>query len=316
MKKLSLYAALFIAITQLSCETKTANQSQSVNPIIGDISFVQKFGYEPDATTNENLRIQTHFAYVEKLLRQKDLSHLTPELQQQRTHLLQLLHQYSAAGIFPRNYDYKDCRKPCFIDKDNRICAVGYLIEQTAGRPIAEQINGKHQYDELLAMNDQTVNNWIEKSGLTKEECAMIQPAYGPPPTYSYNHISPAYGISSSVLSGMNLSANTINVIQIAKGSNNKAIGIIGLITGTGQTVLGITNFPKTTDNFYGNTTNESQKTLSMINIGLGTSTMIVSAWNLITDKKPRDKKVTWNINSFQTPNNNTGVAFSIRSKL
>jgi len=61
--------------------------------------------------------------------------------------------------------------------------------------------------------------------------------------------------------------------------------------------------------------TNESEKTLSMVNIGLGTTTIILSAWNLITNRKPKDKLTTWNIYSFPTQNNNTGLAFSLTRK-
>ena len=90
-----------------------------------------------------------------------------------------------------------------------------------------------------------------------------------PTPTYSNNYITPAYGISSSVLGGFNLSLNTLNGFQISKGTNNKTIAIVGLITGASQTILGASMFPKTTNDFYGNT-KEIRKTLSMINIGLG----------------------------------------------
>lgn len=82
-------------------------------------------------------------------------------------------------------------------------------------------------------MKDQKIDSWIQTSGLTKEECAMIQPAYGPAPTDNY--ISPTYGISSSLLGGLSLSLNTINGIQISKGANSKIVPILGLITGAGQ---------------------------------------------------------------------------------
>lgn len=94
-------------------------------------------------------------------------------------------------------------------------------------------------------MNNSSLDNWVLTSGLTKEELAMIQPAYEPTPVYTYNHITPAYGISSSILGGLNLSLNTLNGIQIGKGTTNKTVPIIGLITGAGQIVLGSAMFPK-----------------------------------------------------------------------
>ena len=63
----------------------------------------------------------------------------------------------------------------------------------------------------------------------------------------------------------------------------------------------------------------KAKKTLSMINIGMGTTTMILSIWNLITNKKPVSdeyKKTTWRLNSYETPNCNIGMALTLRRKL
>ena len=315
MKNLTIIFTLTVATQFLGCNKPLVDKSQLVNPLLGDISYESKFGHKPDATTDNNLRIKTHLEYVENLLRNKDVANLSADLQTKRNHLLDLLHDYWTNGVFPKNYDFADQRKPCFIDKDGTICAVGYLVEQTTSRQVADDINSKHKYDELLAMNNITVDNWILTSGLTKEECAMIQPTYGPTPVYTYNHITPAYGISSSIIGGLNLSLNTVNGIQIGKGTTNKTVPIIGLITGAGQIALGSAMFPKEMNSWGTNYTNESQKTLSMVNIGLGTTTMILSVWNLITNRKPKDKLTTWNIYSFPTQNNNTGIAFSLTRK-
>lgn len=105
--------------------------------MIGDRSFVDTYGCRPDGKTPENMRQRTHLAYVEKLLRAADISHLSPELRQKREMMLDLLHEYREAGSFPCNYDYPGERCPCFIDREGRICAVGYLVEKTAGRHVA-----------------------------------------------------------------------------------------------------------------------------------------------------------------------------------
>lgn len=168
-------------------------------------------------------------------------------------------------------------------------------------------------------MNDQTVDNWILLSGFTKEECAMIQPNYEEAPsTYvsSYNYIKPVYSISSSIIGGLNLSLNTINGIQMGKGLNNKTVPKIGLLTGAGQIALGAAMFPREARAIGGTKyTNENQKMLGMVNIGLGTTTMILSAWNLISNSKPKDKLTSWDIHSFPAQNNNTGLAFSLTQK-
>ena len=323
MRKI-IFVFFLTALTVCFCflTPKASNNKQTINAILGDVSFFEKFGDSPDLNTDEDLRIKTHLEYIEKFLRNKEVVGLAPELQRRRNELLDLLHIYWETGVFPRNYDYIKNRKPCFIDKDDRICAVGYLIEKTAGRKTAEIINSRHKYEEILVMNDKVVDGWIASSGLSKVECAMIQPAYGgggglyPSPS-SNNNITTAEGISSSIFSGANVSINTINLLQTIKGTNSKTVGILGILTGAGQTFLGVTMFPANNTDYYGNSVaNESKKTLAMINIGLGTTTMLLSAWNLVSNKKPKYPKVTWNLNSFETPNNTLGMAVTLRRRL
>jgi hypothetical protein len=184
-----IFTLLFGAITLLSAASDKG--VRSVNAVIGDLSFVHKFGSVPTEKTDEVLRIQTHLEFVEALLRNKRVSHLTAAQKKNRAHLLDLLHTYWNAGVFPCNYDYEGRRISCFIDKETRICAVGFLIEQTAGRDVAEAINVKFKYSNIMDMDDQVVEDWIASSGFTKLECAMIQPTYGyenhnPPSSYTW----------------------------------------------------------------------------------------------------------------------------------
>lgn len=314
MKTANFILSIFILVIMASCDKASNETNQAVNVVIGDISYIEAFGHAPNEETDEIIRLQTHLNYVEKILRSKDISSLTVEQKQNRAQMIALLNKYSKAGVFPKNYDHPNQRIPCFIDKNGNICAVGYLIEQTAGRQVAEKINSKFKYDNLLVMNDNDIESWIQQSGLTKEECAMIQPAYGPAPTDNY--ISPRYGISSSVIGAVNLSLNTVNGIQISKGANNNTVAIFGLISGAGQISLGALNYPKEQMTMNGILVNQSQRNLSLINIGLGTSTMILSSWNLITNRKPKERKMAWNIYSFPTQENNVGLGFSFTKRL
>jgi len=314
MKTSKLILTIFSLIILASCNRKPNNIDQTVNAVIGDFSFMETYSQPPTNETDESSRLHTHLKYVENLLRSKDISSLTKEQTVNRLKMLDLLNDYWTAGAFPKNYDYPDQRIPCFIDKDGNICAVGYLIEQTAGRQVAEEINSKFKYEYLLAMNDQKIDNWVQESGLTKEECAMIQPTYGPAPTDNY--ISPAYGVSSSLIGGLNLSMNTINGIQISKGAKNKTVPILGLITGAGQITLGALNYPKEQITWGGTYVNSSQRNLSLINIGLGTSTLILSSWNLITNRKPKEKSFSWNVYSFPTQSSNFGLGFSLTKRI
>lgn len=317
MKKRLLPALGIIALLLLFAHSRSTSGNQVVNAVIGDISYKKQFGCAPNDETNNQLRIVTHLAYVEQELRKKDASSLTPTLQQQRRQMLDHLHTYRLQGQFPKNFDYPGERKPCFIDREGSICAVGYLIEQTEGRSVAEAINRKHQYEYLLDMEDEGIDQWVASSGLTREECAMIQPTYGGvTPLNPSTPISAGYAISTSVLGGVNLSLNTLNGIQIGRGANNKAVPVLGLIGGAAQIALGAINFPPKEVAPGVTAPNEGTKALSMVNIGLGTTTFILSAWNLITNRKPREKVTTWNIRSFRTPGNGNGLALALTRKL
>jgi len=314
MKKLLLILSFAYAMFVLGCIRKDEPAGQAVNPLIGDISYTSRFGIASGPETEEALRISTHLDYVERLLRAKSTAGLTADLRAKRSHVLNLLREYRMAGVFPRNYDHADRRVPCFIDRDGRICAVGYLVGQTAGREVAEAINTTHQYDELLAMNDKIVDAWVSGNGLTMEEAAMIQPSYGhyPPAT---SEIKPAYGISSAVFSGINVSVTAINGVQMLQSRGSKAVPIVGLITGAGQIVSGALHYPTYEESLIGYSTDfDGVRKLSMINIGLGTATMLMSAWNLI-DRRAVERRTSWNISGFPTVANRSGLALSMTHK-
>ncbi|MCF2488638.1 hypothetical protein [Dyadobacter sp. CY347] len=317
MRAVSLLVCLIIVAIFAGCNH---HNPDLVNPVIGNISFVEKFGFEPDEDIDNELRIKTHLLYVERLLRKKDVSHLSNEYRSRRTHLLNLLRSYAQAGKYPKNYDYQGQRKPCFIDKDQNICAVGYLVEQTAGRRTAEFINADYQYADILDMDSESVDSWIASSGLTKKECAMIQPTYGsyPYPDQASNRVKPMYAISSAVLMGANATFNVINVADIARGGNSKTAPVLGLLAGTSQVTMGAFGFSRERRlTKYDNSPQfTSQGRLSLFNIGIGTTTILLSSWNLLRQKKMEQKRTSWNIYGFPAGNNQAGVGLSFSRKI
>jgi len=178
MKTAQLLCILCFLLTYTSVFSNKIKTDQTVNSLIGDVSFTSKFGFAPNQQTDEVLRIQTHLEYVENLLQSTEITNLNDKQLKNRKQLINFLHKYWTEGVFPANYSYPNTRVSCFIDKNDRICALGYLIEQTAGRETAEQINSKFQYEKVMDMKDPILEDWIAQSGLTKEECAMIQPTY------------------------------------------------------------------------------------------------------------------------------------------
>lgn len=152
---------------------------QPVNAVIGDLSYYEAFGSYPEARSNYQLRITTHLQYVEQHLLRNTPNGLSRTQRVNRRKVIRLLREYWQAGVFPVNKKYQHNR-PCFIDADGRLCAVGYLVAKTAGLHIAEAINRDYQYAYINEMELEVLDSWMAAQGLTLRECAMIQPAYEP----------------------------------------------------------------------------------------------------------------------------------------
>lgn len=283
----------------------------SVNAVLGDISFIEKFGVEPDATTEENLRLITHLEYVENKLRNTDVSHLSAELRAKRSQLLDYLNEYLEAEAFPKNYHYPKKRQSVFIDKNGRICAVGYLVEKSVGRTVSEEINRKYKFSSVLDIKSKTFEKWVSESGFTKKELAMIQPMYGsfPPQEPSDPGVSEAYDVSSSVLIGVNTAMNFVNASIAFRGSQSRTVPIAGLISGTTQLVLGVANYPKDPS------ISKRKRELSILNIGFGSLTVALSSYNLLNIKNESEKSYAVRLKSFSLPQNNSGVGIGFSKR-
>jgi hypothetical protein len=325
MKRITLFLATFLLLCAWVINfSGRPSTKDSINPLLGNTSFVKKYGYEPGKTTNEQDRIKTHLLYAASVIRGKSTDGMPAEMVEKRKHLLHLLDEYAMAGKFPANYDYTDERKPCFIDRDHNICAVGYLVEQTAGRDAAIAINKKHQYETISEMKDDPLlKGWVAQSGLTLEECAMIQPTYGnpnpnPDPAPSDQYISRNYGVTTGISAGLNIGFNAINQFQIKNGSKSKLVPVLGLATGAYSIINGITHYPRkpVTTGFYTEEANETKKLLSVGNIALGSVSMILSTWNLLKNRKPIPKKITWNLYSQPVYAGRTAYGFSFTKKI
>lgn len=150
------------------------------NHHLGDDSFVARFGRPPGPGDSEALRMHTHLTHVRALLGARPAT--APALEPRRAALLAALDDYIAHGATPVNR-VLPWRNPVFIDGDGAICAVGYLIERSAGRALAERIAAHHRYDLLedIAAAEPEVVAWVASSGFTLEELASIQPGYQGP---------------------------------------------------------------------------------------------------------------------------------------
>lgn len=300
MKYVKFLMFFSIVAALLNCNHQVNSKSQTVNLVLGDISFINKFGVEPSTSTNENLRIKTHLEYVENLLRKREVDHLTKQQKQNRKRVLDLLYKYRIAGVFPKNYDHKG-RKPCFIDSDGNICAVGYLLEHTTGRATAEAVNEAYQNEEIFAMNSPKIDEWLDNYGLTKAEAAMIQPTYEEKQSQAPVTLNI---MGTSILSIGNIGVNTINIVQLAQGNSKPGLPITGICTGSAQLALGLATYSPNDDKF--------QKDLSFTNIGIGSATVLLSTWNLFHKTK---QLTSWNVFSYPASKEHLGVGVSFSKK-
>jgi len=154
-----------------------ASVSDTINPVIGDESFLATYGRLPTADDANLLRVRTHLAYVEHRLRAVDDSALPAPLRAARRRNLDLLRRYWGAEMFPAG-ENPTGRQPTFIDDDGRRCAVASLVEATAGTAAVERINGRFRNALIAEMDDPALDVWIESSGFTRAEVMMIQPSY------------------------------------------------------------------------------------------------------------------------------------------
>ena len=132
-----------------------------------------------DLSEDEVCSIQAHLEHVARLLLERDTAGMSSELRRARLLNLERLREYAGRGIFPRNRRFRGDLVPHFIDGRGRACAVGHLMIESGAGDLAREIARKANFGFLPEIDDPEAERWIEESGLTAEECAMIQPTYG-----------------------------------------------------------------------------------------------------------------------------------------
>ena len=290
MKKLLTFLLLGWGLN--ACQQPAAPlATDEVNALVDNAGYVAATGHAPTTATADDARVRAHLAFAERQLRQQPVANLHPALAARRAHLLDLLHRYWVAGVFPRNYDHPGERRPCFIDRDGRLCAVGYLVAATAGRAVAEGINAAHQYDAIADMRAPALARWVRHSGLSVAECALIQPNYGTPtPTPNPAPVSDAFAVGSAAWSGLNVALSAINASQLQQLRPERGPVYLGVLSGAGQILFGALHLPKDEQVWGINIgwnppvvqSYATERTVSYLSIGLGTATLGLSAWNLL----------------------------------
>ncbi len=128
---------------------------------------------------NFNEWITTHLLLVEQTLRARNTSAYSATQRQHRLHLLDELHAYALAGVFPVN-DYMLYKNPVFIDRKGTHCAVGYLMMQSGHDDLAKAIDANEKFAYVKEIKTSGVTEWANAFGFTVDELAWIQPGYPP----------------------------------------------------------------------------------------------------------------------------------------
>ena len=126
--------------------------------------------------------IRLHLQLVERSLRAGSAKTFSQEQWKQRLDLLDVLHAYWTAGIFPKNTGHL-LRAPYFIDFQGTACAVGQLIICSGNAALANTISQEHNngYISELALRYPQIQKWADAHGFALEELAWIQPCYAAP---------------------------------------------------------------------------------------------------------------------------------------
>lgn len=102
---------------------------------------------------------------------------LYARLHARRQLMLQRLKTYAEAGVFPQN-TYRAGAHSVFVDARGVRCAVGELLYLDGQAELVETIRRRNAFVRLQDVAAGPLVSWILGSGLTKEECELIQPSY------------------------------------------------------------------------------------------------------------------------------------------
>lgn len=171
----SLALSLLAATTSLHAESIYA-QLCRVNPewkkITPDAALLRDTVF-----TDQNALLRTHMFMVEKRLRNTTIEQ-SAALNKERNLLLDALHQYGVASLFPKNTHHPNERRAYFIDDYGTHCAVGNLIRVTGNDALARRIASEYNYELLRDIHTEGLSNWQKSSGITMDELALVQVLY------------------------------------------------------------------------------------------------------------------------------------------
>ena len=219
----------------------------------------------------EVVRLRAHFAQVDRELTTRDVSQLTADQRRARATHIARLREYAAAGRFPQNTHHPGAYVPYFVDDVGTRCAMAFLIEQSGGRDLVARVQRRANYAYIddIARDPEfgpALRAWLAANGLSLDEAARIQPAYGPcgfpgcPPEEEEPTVSTSYKVGSAVAIASSLTTVAFNSGLVNLGLSRTASGWLGVVAGGATMALGASALDQS----------EEYKTLFMLNAGVG----------------------------------------------
>jgi len=178
---LAVAVALLFAPHAYAASSRTAPEPDSIARIRCSLAQAAAEARASSPLTPEaadRFRIQQHLARVEAYLRAQPTHALRPALRRARERNLDVLHAYWSAGVFPRNTNHPDERRPYFIDDEGRACAVAHLVIESGHRSLAEHVDRRMHNAYVPDMDEARLSEWAAANGLSVADLALIQPAY------------------------------------------------------------------------------------------------------------------------------------------
>ena len=140
------------------------------------------------------------------------------QLRANRAVQISRLREYAANGRFPINDGQAADAVPIFVDQRGTHCAVGYLMHRDGCN---QQIANIVQANNLVFVTDVQSGglvDWVQSSGLTQKEAAVIQPGY--PPHYQVT-LEEMQTTTSFTRQGYTISGLQVSEVEYASNFND-----------------------------------------------------------------------------------------------
>jgi hypothetical protein len=221
----------------------------------------------------ETARIRARLAAVERDLRAKDVSTLSPNGRIARSRNLDVLHEYWVRGVFPKNTSVPGARVPIFVDRYGTRCAMADLIERSGRGDLVARVAATNNYARIRDLKtDPELVAWLRENGLTAGEAALIQPSYGgPPPAPPTDATAASVGYKTTTGVAVGASVVSLALNAARTGVSPTLSGVLGIASGAVGLAAGEPNLDKS----------GSRRTLGFLNTGVGAASVLLGVYRL-----------------------------------